>query len=137
MNYEDMVFTDNDKARLKENRDAICKWIMDNVVPNIEDEDVLKIDFGGTYRCPRTGTPIEKYHFRVYGEPNHFYFMEDLGRGNIGYAQKFGGYQPFEKAYSPYEIYPIIDNWKMIKMKLINQIEEHKKAKGNIYAFEV
>ena len=136
MNYEDMIFTDNDKARLKENRNAICKWIMENIVPYINDDDTLKVDFGGIYRCPRSGSPIEKYHLRVYGSPHEFYFMGSNGSGNIGFAEKFGVYDPFEKA-GAYRIYPVVDNWKMIKSALLNQIEERKVAKGNIYSFEV
>lgn len=138
MNYEDMVFTENDKARLKENRNAICKWIMENIVPFIDEDVSLKIDYGETYRCPRTGNPIETYHFVVYGKEHHFYFMGDRGKGYVGYGQKFGGcHESFEKAYSPYDIYPVVDNWKMIKNRLLSMVKEHKVAKKSIYEFEV
>ena len=138
MKYEDMIFTDNDKARLKENRDAICTWIMKNIVPVIDDDASLHVDFGDIYRCPRSGTPIETYHFVVYGKEHSFYFMSDRGKGCIGYGQKFGGcHEPFEKAYSPYDIFPIVDNWKMIKSKLLSMVSEQKKAKESIYVFEV
>lgn len=136
MNYDDMVFSNDDKARLKENRNAICKWIMENIVPNIADDDTLKIDFGGIYKCPRSGTPVEKYHLRVWGKPYSFYFMGNRGSGNIGFAKQFGVYESFEKA-GAYDVYPVVDNWKMIKRELLNQIEERKVAKGSIYAFEV
>lgn len=138
MNYEDMIFTDGDKARLKENRNAICNWIIENIVPMVDDDDSLRIDYGGIYRCPRTGTPVEKYHLVVYGKPHKFYFMGDRGKGCIGYGEKFGGcHEPFENAYSPYDIYPVVDNWKMIKNKLLSMVEERKRARGRIYTFEV
>ena len=138
MKYENMTFTDNDRAKLKENRDAICAWIMENIVPVINDDSSLKIDFGEIHRCPRTGTPIETYHLVVYGKIHRFYFMGDKGSGYIGYGEKFGGcHEPFEKVCSPYEIYPVVDNWKMIKGKLLSMVSEQKKAKESIYAFEV
>lgn len=138
MKYENMTFTDNDRARLKENRDAICAWIMNNIVPAIDDDASLQVDFGEIYRCPRTGTPIETYHFVVYGKIHHFYFMGDRGSGCIGYGEKFGGcHEPFEKIGSPYKIYPVVDNWKMIKGRLLSMVEERKRARGRIYTFEV
>ena len=137
MRYENMTFTDNDKARLKENRDAICNWIIKNIVPVIDDDASLHVDFGDIYRCPRSGTPIETYHFVVYGKEHPFYFMGDREKGYIGYAQKFGGYEPFEKAYSPHYIFPIVDNWKMIKSKLLSMVSEQKRARESIYIFEV
>lgn len=138
MDYGDMRFTENDKKRLLENRDAICAWIMENIVPAIDDDESVRVDYGGTYRCPRSGTPTEMYHFVVYGKKNHFYFMGDKGTGYIGYGEKFGGcHEPFEKAYSPYDIYPVVDNWKMIKQVLLSTVEERKRAKKSIYSFEV
>ena len=138
MRYEDMVFTDNDKSRLKENRDAICSWIMENIVPFMDEDDTLRIDFGPIYRCPRTGTRIETYHLAVYGRKHNFYFMGDRGSGFIGYGEKFGGlYDPFEKVCSPYEIFPVVDNWKMIKRRLLGMAGERKAAKKSIYTFEV
>lgn len=138
MKYENMTFTDEDCARLRTNRDAICGWIMENIVPAIDDDASLCIDFGDIYRCPRTGTPIETYHLVVYGKKHQFYFMSDKGTGYIGYGEKFGGcHNPFEKVYSPYEIYPVVDNWKMIKGKLLSMVDERKRAKGKIYRFEV
>lgn len=137
MEYNDMIFTDNDKTRLRENRDAIVSWIMENIVPYMDKNDTLRVDYGETYRCPRDGSSVENYHFRVYGKENHFYFMGDRGTGYVGYAQKFGGFESFKKAYSPYDIYPVVDNWQMIKGELLGQIAERKEAKKSIYAFEV
>lgn len=138
MRYDNMTFTNNDKARLKENRDIICRWIMENIVPSMNEDDVFHIDFGDIYRCPRSGTPIETYHLVVYGKEHSFYFMGDRGRSHIGYGEKFGGcHEPFEKVYSPYEIYPVVDNWRMIKCKLLDMIEKHKRARKIIYTFKV
>ena len=138
MRYEDMIFTDNDKSRLKENRDAICSWVMENIVPFIDDDASLSVDFGPIYRCPRTGTPIETYHLAVYGRKHSFYFMGERGSGFIGYGEKFGGlHDPFEKVYSPYETFPVVDNWKMIKQRLLSMGEERKGARKSIYTFEV
>lgn len=138
MNYENMTFTDGDKARLIESRNMICDWIMKNIVPTINDDDSLRVSFGGTYRCPVSRKTTERYHIVVYGERHNFYFMGNRGTGYIGYGEKFGGcWDPLEKVYSPYEIYPIVDNWKMIKARLLSMVAELKLVKKNIYTFEI
>ena len=117
----------------------IIDWITENVVPHMDADSTIKCDFGGTFRCPRTKTPVELYHFWVFSESRSFYSGGGtMTKGTIGYGQKFG-YQDrsFESVNSPYDIYPIVDNWSMIKNKLLNGIEEQKTSRKSIYDFEV
>ncbi len=135
MNYENIAYSEEEKQKIEENKMAICEWIMANIVPKISDNEVLRVDFGGTYHAINGGS-TEKYHFHVYGKTNRFYFHGFLGESNIGFAKQFGGYVPFEKTCTR-DAHPIIDNWKMVKEELLNKIVERNETKKNIFAFEV
>lgn len=139
MNYEDMKFTNDDKEKLKENKRMIIDWIKENIIPNMEKGSKIKCDFGGIYRCPRTNSTVELYHFWVYSEPKEFYSGGGTTtKGTIGYGQKFGYIsQSFESVSSPYDIYPIVDNWSIIKNVLLNEIKNQKIIKNSIYNFSV
>ena len=45
-NYENMTFTDKDREQLKKNRDDICNWIKENIIPRMLNDDRIIIDFG-------------------------------------------------------------------------------------------
>lgn len=139
MKYEDMRFTDGDKKRLLENKQMIIDWVMENIVPNMVENSRIGCDFGGIYRCPRTGSTVEAYHFYVYSESNDFYSGGGTTtEGFIGYGQKFGYMdESFESVHNPYDIYPVVDNWASIKRVLLNGIKEQKASKKQIYEFEV
>ena len=139
MNYEDMHFTDNDKEKLKENKRMIIEWITENIIPNMDEDSQIKCDFGDTYTCPRTYTTVESYHFWVFSEPRKFF--SGGGRttdGTIGYGRKFGYMdESFESVNSPYDIFPIVDNWGLIKATLLNELEAQKANRRVINQFEV
>ena len=139
MKYEDMRFTDNDKKKLRENKKMIVDWIMENIVPNMAKDSKIKCDFGEIYKCPITSSTVKTYHFYVYSELNEFYSGGGVTtKGFIGYGQKFAYMsESFENVYSPYDIYPIVDNWASIKRELLNGIKEQKVIKKEIYEFEV
>lgn len=109
---------------------------MERVIPELDKDDVLRIDYGVIYTCPRSGTKVESYHFRVYGEENNFY-SNGNGNGYIGYARKFGGYEPFETARNAYDIYPVVDNWQYIKSTILDELAERRANKKTIYEFQI
>ena len=141
MKYEDMTFTEEDKKRLEENRDQIIEWIETNIVPNIAKDDRIIVEFGGTYRDPRSfGDPVANYRLAVYGKEETIYSAGSgsTTKGNIGYGQRYGGIsKAFKAVWSAWDLYPVIDNWKLIKDKLLNEMYERKKNKKAIYSFEV
>ena len=139
MDYERMTFTDNDRERLLANKEIIIDWIMENIVPNMDEEARFYVDFGGTYQAPGSWQTTENYHFGVYGAKRTF--CSGGGRktdGYIGCGQKYGGLSDaFETIKSPWEIYPIVDNWRMIKESLLSQVETAKRSRKSIYEFKV
>lgn len=136
--YNDMSFTDGDREQLKLNRDQIVQWIMENIVPMLTEDEKIYVDFGGKYSCPRTYSTTDNYHFAVYGSERNI--TSGGGRktkGYIGYGEKFGGIsQSFESTESPYEIYPVVDNWKEIKINLVARLKQIQEDKDAIYKFK-
>lgn len=139
MDYTELHFTEEDKQRLLQNKEEMVKWIMDNIVPFIQEDSKIKIDFGGIYHCPRSYSSVENYHFYVYGSKQKFYSGGGSNtEGYIGFGEKFGGIsEAFETVRSPYDIYPIMDNWDMIKRTLLGSIKEQKENRKAIYSFQV
>lgn len=135
----EMTFTDNDRARLKENKQAIIDWIKLNIVPFIDDDSKIECDFGGTYRCPRTGRSVDNYHFYVYGKEREFYSGGGhRTKGTIGFGEKFGYMsESFESVNSPYDIYLVVNNWKFIKRTLLDGVAAQERNRKSIYEFEV
>ena len=138
MNYDEIVFSKEDRVRLNENRDSICKWIEKNILPKLQKDDVIRIDFGGVYSSCRSFDTTTNYHFAVYGDPERkIRSMFDSYDGQIGFGEKFGGIgTPFDKAFSR-EIYVVMDNWQMIKQTLLTEVDARIKGRESIHAFQV
>lgn len=140
MRYDNLVFTDADRERLKENRDAINAWIMENVVPHLSNDERVIIDYGDEYRAPGAwDNTTTEYHFAVYGEDHKFY--SGGGRtthGYVGIGEKYGGLSDaLQTVGSPYKLYPIIANWDLIKSHLLTEIKNREKCKNRIHEFTV
>ena len=57
---------------------------------------------------------------------------------SIGYGVRYGGVESsFETKTSPYSIYPVVDNWSMIKSELLKGVAERQERKVNINAFTI
>lgn len=140
MDYTDMKFNDTDKQKLIENRDTICKWVMENIVPQLDKDERVIIGYGGKYRSPRSfmSEPVDNYYFGVYGEDHTIYFNGAKQIGHIGVGEKYGRVsRSFAKVTNPYDIYPVIDNWKLIKSQLLSEVEKNKANRKAIFNFVV
>lgn len=139
--YSEMRFTDEDKKKLVENRKAIVNWIMENIVPQLGKDDVIRIDYGGTYVSSRSfcAKPTSNYHFAVYGEKHNFYSGGgSTTNGYVGIGEKYGGVsEAFEGVNHAWSIYPVMDNWRTIKNELISKLKEKQNNKASIYEFSV
>ena len=139
MNYEDMTFSEQDKIQLKNNRDAICKWIKENILPRLSSDERIIIDFGDDYMGLRSYEKTKMFHFSVFGEENTFFTGGGTRtRGQIAIGFKYSTIETaFDCVESPYEIFPFIKNWKYLKKQLLEQVEKREKNKETIYSFEV
>ena len=140
--YDNMHFTEAEEKALIQNRDKICAWIKENIIPKLEptEYDRIKIDFGGVYRSYNDfGKGTTEYLFAVYGAPTDIYFNGRVNKDiSIGYGVRYGGVESsFETKTSPYSIYPVVDNWSMIKSELLKGAAERQERKANINSFTI
>lgn len=140
MEYDNLIFTDAEKERLKENRNAVNAWIMENVVPHLAKEERIIIDYGDSYKAPGSfSEPTTEYHFAVYGEEHQFYSGGGRqSKGYIGIGQRYGGIShAMQTVGNAYDLYPIFANWTLIKNRLLREVEDRKTKRMEIYSFTV
>ena len=143
MNYEDMHFTEEDKKQLQRNKQAMMKWIEENIVPYLSPSDSydrILVEFGGIYRCHGDFSKgVSNYRIVVYGSEQTFYSGGGThSKGKIGYGEKYGGIgHSLDEIWSPYQIYPLMDNWEYIKGELLAGLRNRRAASKAIAEFAV
>lgn len=138
MNISDMVFTDEDREKLIENRKKIFDWIKENIISQLTEDDKITIDYGGTYMGMRSYESTTNYHLVVFGKKSSVYYTSERYEGYIGIGEKYGDItRMFDDAESPRDIYPVIDNWELIKNTLLKEVAERREKKKIIYEFKI
>lgn len=140
MDLDNMIFSAEDKENLKENRNKINAWIMENIVPKLAPNERIHVDYGGRYKARNDWTEgTTRYHFAVYGEEQTFYSGGgDKTKGYVGVGQKYGGIShALQTVGNPYDLYPIIENWTHVKSCLVNEANARANARKSIQNFEV
>lgn len=56
---ENITFTKEQKEQIKQNVLAIERYIVETVVPRLAGD--VRLEFGGTHQCPRTGAVTPMY----------------------------------------------------------------------------
>ena len=137
--YSDMHFSKEDTEQLIANRDKICEWIMQNIVPELDEDDHIMIDYGGEYLGVRSYTKTTNYHIAVYGKEREFTSGGGTRtQGHIGIGERYGYISHALKGKTnPYDIYPIVVNWRNLKDEMTSQLHRKKSNRRKIYTFEV
>lgn len=140
--YGSIKFTDAERAALIEARKKICNYINTEIIPYMVEQKSIQVDFGGSYMSSRVwGDETTNHHLYIYAEPKHFHRDSSCGYEDryisIGYSQKYGHVNNLEKANSPYDICPIVDNWGEVKSEIRKQLQEMKADNIRIFNFEV
>lgn len=134
MDYESLKFTNEEEVKLIKNRDEIVSWIMSNIIPCILPNDLISIDFGNDYRCPRSEEYVKSYHLDVCGGKS----IESSHNGqHVLMAEKFGNFIPLSEVDDYRTIYALIDNWNSIKNQLLASIGMRSEVHNKINNFEV
>ena len=134
----ELIFTEEDKKQLIENRNKIYNWIMENIVPKINEDDRIVVDYGGTYMGMRSYETTSNYHIAVFGKRNTIYHGSEVTDGYIGIGEKYGNItRILDNNNVASDIYPVVSNWSEIKEALLLEVEKRKESKKAIYNFEV
>lgn len=132
---ENITFTQEQKEQIKNNALAIERYIVENVVPRLAGD--VRLEFGGTHHCPRTGTPTPMYVLVVKKEPYCFCAgWNKTQEANVGLVYGFGPAMILEERQTD-ALYALLQNWSLLKVKLERVIREQDAANAFINNFEI
>lgn len=132
---ENITFTTEQKEQIKQNALAIERYIVENVVPRLAGD--VRLEFGGTYHCPRTGTPTPMYVLVI--KPELYDFCSGWNKyqkAHVGLEKGFGPAVIFEERYAG-DLYVLLQNWSSLKTKIEQIIANQGAANAFINNFEV
>lgn len=136
-NYDNMIFTDEQREALIKHKQAIIEYIEKQILPFIDQE--IRVEFGGMHVSIYNWNKTSNYKFIVAPKNNPLtdYNSKEYKKYNIGILERFGTFENLEDKKSPYILLPLIDYWQDIKRELLNQMEMQAKQRDKISSFEV
>lgn len=132
---ENITFTQEQKEQIKNNALAIERYIVENVVPRLAGD--VRLEFGGTHQCPRTGATTPTYVLVVKKEPCYFCAgWNKTQEAHVGLVYGFGSAMVLEERLTD-DLYALLKNWPYLKAKLEQIIADQDAANAFINNFEV
>lgn len=132
---ENITFTNEQKEQIKNNALAIERYITENVVPRLAGD--VRLEFGGTHYCPRTGTPTPMYVLDVKPEPCNFCAgWNKYQKAHVGLERAFGPATILEE-HPTDDLYALLQNWSSLKTQLEQIIVKQNAANAFINNFTV
>lgn len=132
---DNVTFTTEQKQQLKTNVLAIEQYIEQNVVPYLTGD--VRIEFGGTHHCPRTGSPTAMYTLCVSPEKKSRYAGWNVYKNAyVGLECKFGPAFILEERL-PSDQYALLKNWQSIKQQLEQAVDKQRAVGAFIENFKV
>lgn len=132
---ENITFTQEQKEQIKQNALAIERYIVENVVPHLAGD--VRLEFGGTHQCPRTGAVTPMYVLVI--KPELYDFCSGWNKyqkAHVGLEKGFGPAVIFEERYAG-DLYVLLQNWSSLKTKIEQTIANQGAANAFINNFEV
>lgn len=132
---ENITFNQEQQEQIKQNALAIERYITENVVPRLAGD--VRLEFGGTHHCPRTGTPTPMYVLVVKPEPCNFCAgWNKHQKAFVGLERAFGPAMILEERLTD-DLYVLLQNWSSLKSRLEQIIVKQNAANTFINNFEV
>lgn len=132
---ENITFTNEQKEQIKQNALAIERYIVENVVPRLAGD--VRLEFGGTHHCPRTGTATPMYVLVIKKEPYYFCAgWNETQEAHVGLVYGFGPAMVLEERQTD-ALYALLKNWSYLKAKLEQIITDQDAANAFINNFEI
>lgn len=132
---ENITFTTEQKEQIKQNALAIEHYIVENVVPRLAGD--VRLEFGGTHHCPRTGTATPMYVLVIKKEP--YYFCAGWNKtqeAHVGLVYGFGPAMVLEERQTD-ALYALLQNWSSLKTKIEQIIAKQDAANAFINNFQI
>ena len=132
---ENITFNQEQKEQIKQNALAIERYIVENVVPRLAGD--VRLEFGGTHQCPRTGAVTPMYVLVIKKEL--YYFCAGWNKtqeAHVGLVYGFGPAMVLEERQTD-ALYALLQNWSSLKTKIEQIIAKQDAANAFINNFEV
>lgn len=132
---ENITFTIEQKEQIKQNALAIERYIVESIVPRLAGD--VRLEFGGTHQCPRTGAVTPMYVLVIKKEPCHFCAgWNKTQEAHVGLVYGFGPAMVLEERQTD-ALYALLQNWSSLKTKIEQIIAKQDAANAFINNFEV
>lgn len=132
---ENITFTTEQKEQIKQNALVIERYIVEKVIPRLAGD--VRLEFGGTHHCPRTGTPTPMYVLVVKKEPYDFCAgWNKKQQAYVGLVYGFGPAMVLEERQTD-ALYALLQNWPSLKVRLERTITNQNAANAFINHFEI
>lgn len=132
---ENITFNKEQQEQIKSNALAIERYIVESIVPRLAGD--VRLEFGGTHHCPRTGTPTPMYVLVVKKESDSFCAgWNKTQKAHVGLVYGFGPAMVLEERQTD-ALYALLQNWSSLKAELERAIREQDATNAFISNFEV
>ena len=132
---ENITFNQEQQEQIKQNALAIEHYLVENIVPRLAGD--IRLEFGGTHHCPRTGTPTPMYVLVVKKEPDSFCAgWNKTQKAHVGLVYGFGPAMVLEECQTD-ALYALLQNWSSLKTKVEQIITKQDATNAFINNFEV
>lgn len=132
---ENITFNQEQQQQIKSNALAIERYIVENIVPRLAGD--VRLEFGGTHHCPRTGTATPMYVLVVKKEPDSFCAgWNKTQKAHVGLVYGFGPAMILEERQTD-ALYALLQNWSSLKTKIEQIIAKQDAANAFINNFQI
>ena len=132
---ENITFNQEQQEQIKQNALAIEHYIVENVVPRLAGG--VRLEFGGTHHCPRTGATTPMYVLVI--KPELYNFCSGWNKyqkAHVGLVYGFGPAMVLEERQTD-ALYALLQNWSSLKTKIEQVIAKQDAANAFINNFEI
>ena len=132
---ENITFNQEQQQQIKSNALAIERYIVENIVPRLAGD--VRLEFGGTHHCPRTGTATPMYVLVVKKEPDSFCAgWNKTQKAHVGLVYGFGPAMILQERQTD-ALYALLQNWSSLKTKIEQIIAKQDAANAFINNFQI
>ena len=132
---ENITFTAEQKEQIKQNALAIERYIETNIIPRLAGD--VRLEFGGTHQCPRTGAVTPMYVLVIKKEPYDFCAgWNRTQKAHVGLVYGFGPAIVLEERQTD-ALYALLQNWYSLKARLEQAITNQDAANAFINNFKI
>lgn len=132
---ENITFTTEQKEQIKQNALAIERYIVENVVPRLAGD--VRLEFGGTHQCPRTGAVTPMYVLVVKKELYPFCAgWNKEQQAHVGLVYGVGPAIILAERQTD-ALYALLKDWPSLKVNLERIIRDQNAANAFINNFTV